>query len=311
MNPKNKSMFHSKLLSNLLILVLFATACAAQKSPPESGSTVATEQQGADDKRKTPSEEPAQSVVKSLTWTRTGVGNIKFVIEQDAKGSGFTAKVLKYDFKDRDESFAIESEPLIEGLKAIFSGKVKIEERATDPSALTETRTEVTLLDSSGNSETLKSPMIQDEKNAKTLEDLENAVREYMKILDGRCIMIAPKECSDLTDLSGTWVKQNESSKLSVTDEITLLETVSDHKKKYTMKQTITDSPKSISKILNYTLEYDSSTCILVQQSVESKTSVRGKVLEVSQDGKEIKSGICEDEQCLNVKETVTAKKSS
>ncbi|MBU6154596.1 MAG: hypothetical protein KGP28_09875 [Bdellovibrionales bacterium] len=304
-------MMKISLLSSFLSLALLAAACSTQKAPPVSSSPLAIEQQGANEKSKTLSEQPTSSALKSLTWTRSGGGNIQFMIEQGSNGSGFTAKVMKYDFQDREESFAIESESMIDGLKAVFSGKVKIEGRETDPSALTGTWMEVDLLDSSGKSETLKSPMIQDEKYSKTLENLEDTVRKHMKILDEGCFMIAPKKCSDLTDLSGTWVSEerNENGVVSITEEITLLENISSDVKKYTLKKTVTDASRVVSAPLNYILEYDSSACILLRQTEDLKTSVRRKVLEISQDGKEIKSGVCEDEKCQNVKNVETAKR--
>jgi hypothetical protein len=310
-------MMKSKLLPSLLSLAILATACSAQKAPPVSSSSLSSGQNNGDSKISGTSETPAQAVLKSLTLNRSGGGDLKFVIEQDSSGAGFQANVLNYHFKDQTEKFAIESEALVDGLKAIFSGSVKIEEHTTDPSALTGTWIEVILLDSNGKSETLKSPVIQSEKYSRTLEDLENAVREHMKKMEPESDPVVntaspPKSCANLTDLSGKWVseEQNESGTTTVADEISILESPSNDVKKYTSKKTITDPTNGAAEPVTYTLEYNPSTCIILQESADLKTSARRKVLEVSVDGCEIKSGICEDEQCLNVKGIGTARKS-
>ena len=173
----------SQLITKLLTLALVATACAAQKAPPVASANL-NETQANSNTRITPpnsADAAAPVALKSITWTRTGVGDLKFSIEQNPEGKCIQAKVLGYNFKPANQMVEIESEALAEGIQAIFSGALKIESLRTDAAALTETRTELALIDTNDQSETIKNPVIKDEKHAKILGDLESAVREQLE----------------------------------------------------------------------------------------------------------------------------------
>ncbi len=183
MNQKAKSMMKLKLMTKLLTLALLATACAAQKAPPISTAQIDETQPNASAKITPPNSDDAEAPValQSITWTRTGGGDLKFLIEQNPEGKSIKAKVLNHNFKTTDQLVEIESEALAEGVQTLLTGALKIESEPADPSALTGTWTELTLLDINEQSRTIKAPVIKDEKHAKLLRDLEDAVREQME----------------------------------------------------------------------------------------------------------------------------------
>jgi hypothetical protein len=70
---------------------------------------------------------------------------------------------------------------LSEGLKASFSGALKLEsESSAGGDVVSGTWSELTLLDLDGESETLKSPIITDENYAKLPQSLENTIVEKL-----------------------------------------------------------------------------------------------------------------------------------
>jgi hypothetical protein len=183
MNRKVKSMMKFKIMTKLLTLALLATACAAQKAPPISSAQIDETQPNANAKATPPNSDDAEAPValQSITWTRTGGGDLKFLIEQKPEGKCISAKVIEKDFKSVDQSIEMESEALAEGVQAIFAGTLKVEALQTDSGTLTGTWTELTLVDSKGQSKSIKTPVINDEKHAELLQDLEDAVREQME----------------------------------------------------------------------------------------------------------------------------------
>ena len=176
-------MMKQNRFSSFLILALLATACAAQKAPPTAINQL--DEAPADaNARINPSNSDgadATGTLKSMTFTRSGGGSLKFVIEQKPEGKCISAKVIEKDFKSVDQSIEMESEALAEGLQAIFAGTLKVEALQTDSGALTGTWTELTLVDSKGQSKSIKTPVIKDEKHAELLRDLESAVREKLE----------------------------------------------------------------------------------------------------------------------------------
>jgi hypothetical protein len=183
MTRKEKSIMKSQWIPKLLTLALLATACAAQKAPPVASANLDETKANSNARITPPNSDNAAAPValKSITWTRTGGGHLKFLIEQGPEGKCIKAKVLGYNFKPADQMVEIESEALAEGLQAMFAGTLKVEALQTDAGALTGTWTELASVDTNDKSDTIKNPVITDEKHANFLRDLEDAVREQMK----------------------------------------------------------------------------------------------------------------------------------
>gem|GEM_PF-3788708 len=104
----------------LLTLALLATACAPNLAPPTnpSGKVFSV----------TPQIKPTEPTpLKSFTWETVGGGDLKYSITAPtAENAKTELKVLRKDFKELSDTFAIEDAILLSKLEKLFKGQTVV-----------------------------------------------------------------------------------------------------------------------------------------------------------------------------------------